>query len=62
MSFTQIKQISVRLNRSQMFVLSTDTSAIEIAASLKPTLFSSNSKMPWCLRRKLSVVRTCWKP
>ncbi len=32
MSFTQIKQIPVRLNRSQMFVLSTDTSAIEIAA------------------------------
>jgi malyl-CoA/(S)-citramalyl-CoA lyase len=32
MSFTQIKQAPVRLNRSQMFVLSTDPAAIEAAA------------------------------
>ena len=32
MSFTQIKQVPVRLNRSQRFVLSTDTSDIEAAA------------------------------
>ena len=32
MSFTQIKQAPVRLHRSQLFVLSTDPSAIEAAA------------------------------
>ena len=36
MSFTQITQAPVRLNRSQMFVLSTDPSAIEAAPQRRP--------------------------
>ena len=32
MSFTPIRQVPIRLNRSQLFVLSTDTTAIQAAA------------------------------